>query len=622
MNRPMLVCILLSAAAFAAANLRAETPGAASGTPAPAATGASTGVAPLDAILQKYHLPALGGAIVDSTGVKLIGVAGVRKKGEAAAVTLDDVWRLGSTTKALTATMIAALVEQGKLSWDSTVASVFPELGLSGQAGGITLLQLLSHRSGLPTDADWNALSKTGTVAEQRKTAVAELKTVKLRSSPGSAFNYSNLGYVVAGAMAAQVTGKTYEELMRSLLFDPLQMKSAGFSEGPAPGSVDAPWGHDFDGAPSPHFDWPVIAAAGSTAYCSLEDWGRFISDHLRGAEGRPALLRSESYARLHSAPFGGTYALGWVVADPSWAGGDVLWHSGSNGFNMALVSMAPGRDIAVLVVCNAANEKACREAGARLMALASLPYPIPSPVAESGDAPSGANPTSASGAGEIKLSDVQSDPILGDYHPPQGKAIMRISRESGKLLMELLASGLPLKDYELGATSDTEFFMRLGGGRLSFVKDSNGWVTGVILHQKNRPDVEFSRAQNSAQTIGADEARRNDAPPSPSPASAPDAGETKMDSAQFDPILGDYTLPGAMGVLRISRESGNPCMQIVISGRPPQKTVELGATSDTEFFTKDGPARLSFAKDSSGKVTSVVLHQPNAPDQEFPKAQ
>jgi hypothetical protein len=245
-------------------------------------------------------------------------------------------------------------------------------------------------------------------------------------------------------------------------------------------------------------------------------------------------------------------------------------------------------------------------------MALASLPYPIPDPATNS--------QTSAAGAGEIKLSDTQSDPILGDYTAPEGKGLMRISRESGKLFMAVLAHGLPQREYEFGATSETEFFMRVGGGRLSFVKDANGKVTRVILHQQNHPDAEFLRAQNSAQTTGRDEARQNDAPSSPPPTSATVAGEIKLDDAQSDPILGDYTLPGGM-VMKISRDSGKLFMQVVGAGRPPQKN-ELGAASDTEFFTRRGRARLSFVKDSNGKVTRLILHQKNAPDQEFPRAQ
>jgi CubicO group peptidase (beta-lactamase class C family) len=512
MNKPALICIFLSATAFAVANPPGETPTPASVAPVPAAPGESKGVTPLEALLQKYHVPALGGAIVDSTGVKLISVAGVRKRGETARVSIDDVWHLGSDTKAVTATMIAALVEQGKLSWDSKLAGVFPDLRLPGQAGSITLLQLLTHRAGLPHDADWGAISKTGSLVQQRKAAVGALASVTLMSSPGSQYSYSNLGYVIAGAMAEQVTGKSYEELMQSLIFGPLQMKSAGFGAGGTPGSLDEPWGHGPpDGKPR-QYDNPLVIAPAGCMHCSLEDWGKFIADHLRGAEGKPALLKPESYARLHSAPFGGTYALGWVIADPSWGKGDVLWHSGSNGFNMALVSIAPGRDIALLAVCNAGvldptsdPRGACDEVGTQLMALASLPDLSPfSTAGGTNPAPAQSNPIPAGAAHEIKLDDAHSDPIVGDYTLGPGMKMV-IARESGSLFMEIVGPGRPPQKNELGATSDTEFFLKRGGAWLSFVKGPDGKVTGVILRQKSAPDQHFPKAQESPRSNSPD---------------------------------------------------------------------------------------------------------------------
>jgi CubicO group peptidase (beta-lactamase class C family) len=468
----------------------------------------SSSAVPFGAIVRKYHVPAIGGAIVDSTGVKLISVAGVRKKGETVGVTIDDVWHLGSDTKAVTATMIAALVEQRKLSWDSNLASIYPELGLSGPTGGITLLQLLTHRGGLPHDADWGAISKVGSLTEQRRAAVAALVPLTLMASPGSHYSYSNWGYVIAGAMAEQVAGKSYEELMQSLVFGPLQMKSAGFGAGGTPGLPDEPWGHGLpDGSPR-QYDNPLVVAPAGCMHCSLEDWGKFISDQLRGGEGKPALLKPATYARLHSAPVGGTYALGWVSANSSWGGGDVLWHSGSNGFNLALVAMAPARDIALLAVCNAGildpssePRKACDEVGRQLMAMASLPDSTPFPTAGEGGAKPGAarsypTPPPANGANEVKLDDAQSDPILGEYTLPGRAGVMRIGRESGNLFLQIVGSGQPPKKHELGAMSATALFTKDGGARLSFVKDSNGMVTSVILHQKNAPDQEFPRAQ------------------------------------------------------------------------------------------------------------------------------
>jgi CubicO group peptidase (beta-lactamase class C family) len=109
-------------------------------------------------IRKKYQLPALAGAVVRSAGVSDLTVVGVRKLGTTTAVTKDDLWHLGSNTKMMTAVLAARLVEAGKLKWDSTLGDVFPNISFkkTPEAKAITLTQLLSHRSGFPSDPDWN----------------------------------------------------------------------------------------------------------------------------------------------------------------------------------------------------------------------------------------------------------------------------------------------------------------------------------------------------------------------------------------------------------------------------------------------------------------------------------
>src|ERR1700727_2617142 len=86
----------------------------------------------LEPILKKYELPALAGAIVTSKGLVAVGAVGVRKYGTDTPVTVNDQFHLGSDTKAMTATLLATLVEEGKLSWTTTLEQAFPEL-VSGQ---------------------------------------------------------------------------------------------------------------------------------------------------------------------------------------------------------------------------------------------------------------------------------------------------------------------------------------------------------------------------------------------------------------------------------------------------------------------------------------------------------
>src|SRR5262245_36895912 len=106
----------------------------------------------LEPIRAAHKLPALAGAIVTSKGLVAAGAVGVRKAGTDVSVTVNDLWHLGSNTKAMTATLIGTLVEEGKLRWDSTTAEVFPELAadFTPQFRDVTVSHLLSHRAGLP----------------------------------------------------------------------------------------------------------------------------------------------------------------------------------------------------------------------------------------------------------------------------------------------------------------------------------------------------------------------------------------------------------------------------------------------------------------------------------------
>lgn len=306
----------------------------------------------LEPIRKKHDIPAMGGAIVTSQGVVAIGVTGVRKAGTDEAVKEDDRWHLGSDTKAMTATMIATLVEEGKLRWDDTVGAAFPEIEMSAALKRVTLLHLLSHRSGLPANLPWHEL-------KERRKAVVRAGGLKLPEDPR--YEYSNLGYVIAGAMTEKATGKTWEELMTEKLFKPLGMKSAGFGG-------QTSWGHTAGGKPAdPKADNPPILGPAGTVHASLSDWGKFVADQLK-----MGLLKPETYKKMRQPAFGGDYALGWLVARRDW-GGTVYTHAGCNTMNYAVVWMSPEKNFAVLVVCNQGDDqaaKACDEAAGALIRL------------------------------------------------------------------------------------------------------------------------------------------------------------------------------------------------------------------------------------------------------------
>lgn len=322
----------------------------------------------------RQKLPAVAAVVVSRRGIVAQGQAGVRKLGDSMPVAPGDRWHLGSCTKAITATMIGVLVEQGKLSWDTKVGDVFADLSetMRKEYREVTIEMLLAHRGGIRHEWDipglWAKLWKReGTPVEQRRRMTEVMLVQEPKVKPGEYF-YSNCGYGIAGHMAETVMGEPWEQLVRNLVFEPLGMKSAGFGvpwEGDPPTD---PWPHNHDDTPvtpGPMADNPPSIGPGGTVHASIEDWATFVAEHLKGARGKSGvLLKASTYRRLHRSRANGdgdtAYALGWLVSEQGWAKrkgrggtGRCLHHAGSNNSWFALVWIAPQRDFAVLCTTN-----------------------------------------------------------------------------------------------------------------------------------------------------------------------------------------------------------------------------------------------------------------------------
>jgi len=331
----------------------------------------------LEPIRAKHNLPALAAALVSEKGLDVAGAVGRRKAGADEPVTIDDLWHIGSDTKAMTAAMIGTLVENGILKWETTVGELFPGLPDSAPASlkKANLLHLLSHRSSLPANLPWGLIRRTVSTREQRKAALDAAAGLKIKAELPADFLYSNLGYVVAAAMAEKATDTGWEDLIRTRIFEPLGMTGAGFGGTGTPGQIDQPWPHTADGAPlktnGPEADNPPVIGPAGIVHCRLADWAQFIADQLRGRGKGPSLLKKETYLRIHTPPFSGDYALGWAAVTDNGGDGTLLAHDGSNGWNYASVIMAPDRGFAVLVTANQGGEsarRACSEAAAEMI--------------------------------------------------------------------------------------------------------------------------------------------------------------------------------------------------------------------------------------------------------------
>jgi CubicO group peptidase (beta-lactamase class C family) len=304
---------------------------------------------PVDAaaLLKATPAPAVAGAVVGPKGVEDIVFAGVRRIGAPDPVGRDDLWHLGSNTKAMTAALYGRLVEQGAARWGATLTELFPQVAVDPAFAPVTVEQLLGHRSGI-VDAP---IIQGGWLLRAHQLA-GQILAAPPAGQPG-AFAYSNMGYILAGSAIERITGQGWEEAMTSRLFKPLGVTAAGF--GPPTGAN--PWGHRPGGGglvgvdPSGFADNPPALGPAGRVHMTLTDYGRFLRLFL-GGEG---LLKPATVSRL-TTPVPGEgrpYALGWAVSAPAWSPGPLIAHEGSNTMWHAVSFVSPGLKRAFVGVCN-----------------------------------------------------------------------------------------------------------------------------------------------------------------------------------------------------------------------------------------------------------------------------
>jgi D-alanyl-D-alanine carboxypeptidase len=329
----------------------------------------------LRAVLDNYrrdnHLPALTAAAWQGGELVAAETVGIRRYGDPTPATNDDQWHLGSDGKAMTATLVGLCVDRGILRFEDRLGDLAtrPPLdpdrpGLFGTVihpgyAAMTIQEVLQHRAGLPGElggAD-NMLLFGGLPPSVARTTLARtLLSMPPAYEPGR-FLYANVGYMTIGVILEQCCGATWESLIRTELFAPLRMASAGFGAPGTPGTVDQPWGHLAADQPIPpgtlYADNPLAYGPAGLVHCSLADWHRFLAQHLAGARGEPSMLEQATMTRLHELPPHGAYACGWIVVPVEGAKIPRFSHSGSNGKWAASVWLLPDENIIAVAATN-----------------------------------------------------------------------------------------------------------------------------------------------------------------------------------------------------------------------------------------------------------------------------
>ncbi len=188
--------------------------------------------ADIDAAIARYHLPGIAVGVIRGGHLVHVHTAGERTAGSGQMITTDTLFKIASNSKAMTASLLARLVEAGKLRWDDPVVKHLPGFRLHDAwvTREMQVRDLLVHNSGLP-EGGGDLMLWPEPNDFSRADILAGLAHIPLAYSFRSGYAYDNTLYIVAGELAAAVGGASYEALMQREVFAPLglQCRVGGF---------------------------------------------------------------------------------------------------------------------------------------------------------------------------------------------------------------------------------------------------------------------------------------------------------------------------------------------------------------------------------------------------------
>jgi CubicO group peptidase (beta-lactamase class C family) len=278
----------------------------------------------IEPMLRAARIPGAGVAIVAGGETVFARGYGYRDLDAKLPATSATIYPIASTTKAINATLIGMLVDDGLLAWDTPVQRYLPSFQLRDAciSAQVTLRDLIAMRTGLPRhDWLWTGNPMTRTHLVQR------LRHLELSAAFRERFQYNNLTVTTAGHIAEVVTGQTWEELVQKRLLDPLSMHNTGFTM-PAGADVSLSYHENSrrDLLLSRRLASDVTAPSGGSIHSTVEDMARWMLFNLNhGKVADRSLINSQTITEIHSPQVtartdpstptpNAAYAMGWFV--------------------------------------------------------------------------------------------------------------------------------------------------------------------------------------------------------------------------------------------------------------------------------------------------------------------
>lgn len=333
----------------------------------------------IDTVRQTFAVPGVAVAIIKDGRVVLQRGYGEREMGAAGTVDAHTLFAIASITKAFTATSLAMLADDGKLTMDDRVIDHLPWFRMSDAhvTAEMRIRDLLAHRSGLGLGAG-DLLYWPGTDYSTEEVA-RRLKDVPLSGSFRGQYAYDNILYGVAQLVIEQASGQPFAEFLQQRIFTPLQMQETRFNSDAIQPADRVATGHalqDFkDLQPVPRMSWHNVSGAGGI-YSSVHDMTKWMRVQLDGGiisgsgEEATRLFSSKQQKALWSMltpinipepsvpelaaakPNFLGYGGGWQLSD--YRGQKLVWHTGGWPGMVSRLTLVPEHQLGVIVLTNA----------------------------------------------------------------------------------------------------------------------------------------------------------------------------------------------------------------------------------------------------------------------------
>src|ERR1700681_3520532 len=278
------------------------------------------------------------------------------------AMTLDTVFDLASLTKVIaTTTAMMQVFEQGKVRMNDPVAKYLPEFGQNGKED-ITLRQLMTHYSGLAPDLDLT------TPWEGKGTAYQLAFVEPPETTPGSGFVYSDINFIMLGALVERVSGETLDAYMAKHIFEPLKMTRTRFVPPATWRSKIAPTQYDEkEHMLRGEVHDPTARRMGGVAghaglFSTGDDLAKFAQALLNGGDGILSSMSVEKMTRPEQPPAAPVLrGFGWDIDSPfSSNRGDLLpvGSFGHTGFTGTSMWIDPTTQTYIILLTNAVHPR------------------------------------------------------------------------------------------------------------------------------------------------------------------------------------------------------------------------------------------------------------------------